>query len=522
VTSPLVTAAPGTRRRAPAPFLALVPFALGGGLLEALAFPPFGAWPVAFAAVATLAVLMRSAARPRDAVALGLAYGLAFNLVTLSWQASVLVASYLGLAAVEAAYVGVLGGLLYAVRSLRWTPLASASCWVLVEALQARFPFGGFGWTRLGYAMVDTPLAGLYPLVGVAGVSFVVALIGHAAAHALATRSRRRAALAALTAAAGLLAGAAGAFVPGAPAGSPTIDVGWVQGGASGGGFYGLGEAGQTGLNHAAQTRTLMAAVAAGKYPKPAFIVWPENGTDNDPFVDPATNKLLADAVAAAGVPILVGVPTNGPGKGERQMTDLWWTNAGVTARYDKRDLVPFGEWIPFRDVLLPLIPILDVIGDQAIPGDAPGALRVTGPDGRPLTVGVAICYEVAFQQTVSDAVDAGAEVMVVGSNNAMFQGTPQIEQQFAITRVRAAELRRQILVVTTSGVSGLIDDHGRVVLRGADHVGDSGVVTLTRTTGRTPLLAGGWVVEYLIAALALAGAALGSMAARRRRRVGQ
>jgi len=85
---------------------------------------------------------------------------------------------------------------------------------------------------------------------------------------------------------------------------------------------------------------------------------------------------------------------------------------------------------------------------------------------------------------------------MVVGSNNAMFQGSPQIEQQFAITRVRAAELRRQILVVTTSGVSGLIDDHGRVVLRGADHVGDSGVVTLTRTTGRTPLLAGGWVVE--------------------------
>jgi apolipoprotein N-acyltransferase len=504
------------------PFGALVPFAIGGGLLESLAFAPFGAWPVAFVAVATLAILMRSVARPRDAVALGLAYGLAFNLVTLSWQASVLVASYLGLAAMQAAYFGLLGGLLYSVRSLRWTPLASACCWVMVEAVQARFPFGGFGWTRLGYAMVDTPLAGLYPLVGVPAVSFVVALVGHAAAWALASRSLRRAAVVTAIAAACFLGGAAGSFVPGAPAAAPTIDVGWVQGGASGGGFYGLGEAGQTGLNHAAQTRTLMAAVAAGKYPKPAFIVWPENGTDADPFVDPTTNKLLADAVADAGVPILVGVPTNGPGKGERQTTNLWWTNAGVTARYDKRDLVPFGEWIPFRDILLPAIPILDVIGDQAIPGDTPGALHVAGPDGRPLSVGVALCYEVAFPQTIFDAVDAGAEVMVVGSNNAMFQGTPQIEQQFAITRVRAAELRRQILVVTTSGISGLIDDHGRVVMRGAEHVGDSGVVTLTRTATRSPLLLGGWVVEYLIAGSAVVAAALGSLGALRRQRAGQ
>ncbi len=507
--------------RARASTALLLPFAIGGGLLGSTAFQPLGWWPAAFAAVFVLALVVRQAPRLRSALALGLAYGLSFNLVTLGWQAQILVASYLGLAAIQAVYFAVLAGLLYAVRDLRWTPLASAACWVLVEAVQARFPFGGFSWTRLGYTAVDTPLAGLYPLAGAPVVSFAVALVGHTAAWAVTSAPAarlRRAAIAGAVAVAVFLAGAAGTLVPGAPADAATIDVGWVQGGASGEGFYGLGEAGQTTLNHAAQTRTLMAQVAAGRYPSPAFIVWPENGTDSDPFVDATANKVLADAVADAGVPILVGVPTNGPEAGERQTTDLWWTNAGAVARYDKRDLVPFGEWIPFRDVLLPLIPILSVIGDQAIPGDKPGVLNVTGPDNRPLAVGVAICYEVAFADTMFDTANAGGEVVIVGSNNAMFQGTSQIEQQFAITRVRAAEMRREILVVTTSGISGLIDDHGRVVLRGAESVADSGVVTMTRTTVKSPELLGGWALEYVIAALGLAALAVAAVGAVRGR----
>ena len=244
------------------PFRTLVPFALGGGLMESLAFAPFGAWPLAFLAVATMALLMRNAARPRDAVALGLAYGLAFNLVTLDWQASVLVASYLGLAAIQAAYFGLLGGLLYSVRSLRWTPLASACCWVLVEAVQARFPFGGFGWTRLGYAMVDTPLAGFYPLVGVRAVS-------PSWWHCWATprrgswraRSRRRAAVAPGSSSACIRdrgAGVPSARAPRRPR-PPSTSAG-CRAAPPAAASTAWADAGLTAYNHAAETQRLLAS----------------------------------------------------------------------------------------------------------------------------------------------------------------------------------------------------------------------------------------------------------------------
>ena len=78
----------------------------------------------------------------------------------------------------EALFFGLLGLALSLVGRLRWWPLAAACCWVLVEFAYARVPFGGFGWTRIAYAAVDTPLAGFLPLIGVAGLSFVVALVG--------------------------------------------------------------------------------------------------------------------------------------------------------------------------------------------------------------------------------------------------------------------------------------------------------------------------------------------------------
>lgn len=451
-----------------------------------------------------------------DAVALGLVYGLAFNLTTLSWQSSVLVASYLGLAAVQAVFFAVLAGLLRAVKGLRSAPIAAALCWVAVEFAQARVPFGGFAWTRLGYAMIDTPLAGLLPLGGTPLVSFVVAIVGQLMAWTILSFSKRRLVT---TLSVGVLCFAAGGasplLTPPAPEG-PIINVGWVQGGASGGGFYGLGEPGETTVNHAVETRKLMDRVRSGELPRPEFIVWPENGTDMDPLIEASTKGALTEAVSQAGVPILVGVPTVGPHPGERQTTDLWWTSSGPTARYDKRNLVPFGEWIPFREILLPAIPMLSVIGEQAIPGDRPGALAVVDSAGHPLTVGVALCYEIAFDATMFDAPRAGADVMVVGSNNAMFQGTAQIEQQFAITRVRAAEMQRQVLVVTTSGVSGLIDERGRVTFQAPEHVPASGVVSLTRTTALSPEVRAGWLLEYAVTALAIV--CLGAAVVGRRR----
>ena len=77
----------------------------------------------------------------------------------------------------ESVFFGALGVALSLTARLRSWPVAAACCWVLVEFAYSRIPFGGFGWTRLAYAAVDTPLAGFLPFVGVTGVSFLVALL---------------------------------------------------------------------------------------------------------------------------------------------------------------------------------------------------------------------------------------------------------------------------------------------------------------------------------------------------------
>lgn len=134
--------------------------------------------------------------------------------------------------------------------------------------------------------------------------------------------------------------------------------------------------------------------------------------------------------------------------------------------------------------MLLPLIPALRYVGAQSVAGTDPGLLDVQLPDGRSITLGVLACFDVAFDPVVHDL--ATAQAVIVQSNNAMYQGTAQIEQQFAITRARAAELRRDTLVVTTSGITGLIDPTGRVTMKVTEPGPAVGVVQLGLRTGTT------------------------------------
>lgn len=483
-----------------------VVLALLSGLATGLAFQPFNLWPLAFLGVAGLSVSVLAAKGYRGAAGLGLIFGLSFLGLGLNWMQVIFLQAMFGLVGLESLFFVGLGLLIRLGGRSRWWPLLAAGSWVAIEFSYSHFPFDGFGWLRLGYAMVDSPLAWAYPLVGVLGVSLAVALIGQGLAWWLQRLTWRRASIAfAATAAIALVSSAGILVAPGAQSGS--VDVGWVQGGAPGGGVYGLGPARTITKNQLAQTVRLADQVDAGQLPTPAFVVWPENSTDADPFTDPETGRLVQAAVTRLQTPLLVGAILSGPAAGQRQTASLWWDPAtGVTASYIKRGIVPFGEWVPLRDLLLPLIPELAYVGDQSVAGDRPGVLDVRLADGRPLKVGVLVCYDLAFDSYAHDLATNGAQVVVVQSSNAMYQGTGQIDQQFAMTRARAMELRREVLVVTTSGVSGLINADGSIAFAVGDHASASGVVTLPERDGATPAI---WVSGWL-EALTLAGLLLG------------
>jgi len=120
------------------------------------------------------------------------------------------------------------------------------------------------------------------------------------------------------------------------------------------------------------------------------------------------------------------------------------------------------------------------------------------------MVVGVVLCFELAYDQTVQDTLTGGAQVSVVQSNNATYGGTGQVQQQFAITRARAMESRREIAVATTNSISGLVDRDGRVVTQTAEFTAASRVVQMPLRTALTPAVRFGAPLNGAISAAGL------------------
>jgi apolipoprotein N-acyltransferase len=488
------------------------------GVLTATGFAPFSWWPLAIIGSAGLTVVVLATTKWRFVLLHGYAFGLGLLGVGVGWMQVIFIQAMVALVAILAVYYLGLAALLRWSVQAPWWPLTAAAAWTITEFCFSRFPFGGFGWLRLGYTTVDSPLSWGLPVYGVAGAGFLAALLGQLLAWLLAEPTRRRGILTVAGLAASLGLSSLGLLVSAGP-NLGEVNVGWVQGGAPGGGVYGLGAPRTLTRNHVAESAKLAAQIDAGSLPRPDFVVWPENSTDLDPYRDAETGALVRQAVARFDRPVLVGTILDGPGLNERQTASLWWDPvAGETTRYIKRGIVPFGEWVPLRDLLEPLIPELRYVGAQSVAGTVPGVITPSLPDGRTLPLGVLVCYDLAFDNIVADTVTSGGQVLVVQSSNAMYQGTGQIDQQFAITRARAMELRREVLVVTTSGVSGLIEPDGSVRFQTSDHTAASGVVTLPQRQNLTFAAGYGWLVELAVVIAGLVGLAAGRFYGRMRR----
>jgi apolipoprotein N-acyltransferase len=469
------------------------------GVALGLSWQPYGLWPLLLVGIPAFTLAVRGV-RPVVAFGLGYLFGLAMLTLAVSWVHVLGTWIAAVLIIFMALFFGLLGVALTLVSRLRWWPLAAACCWVLIEYAYARIPFGGFGWSRIAYAAVDTPLAGFFPIIGVAGVSFVVALLGELIAWAVLTLwtarrggpTRRTYIVIPVAVALSLiLAGSALRLYQVEPEVSPagSVRVGIVQGNIPGRGIEAMGRARSVTNNHLSETIRLMTKARLGEIPEPDFLLWPENSTDIDPTVDPLTRLTVQAAADVADRPILVGAVMEGPGFDERQTAALWWDpDRGVLARYNKQNLVPFGEWIPFRAQLLPLIPLLQQVGAQSVPGTRPGVLDVA-VGGRPIKIGDVICFELAYDQTIYRSLRGGAQILMVQSNNATYGGTGQIEQQFAITRARAMESRREIAVATTNSVSGFITRDGAVATRTQEFTAQSMVVEMPLRSALTPAI---------------------------------
>ncbi|HEX7189644.1 MAG TPA: apolipoprotein N-acyltransferase [Actinomycetes bacterium] len=479
------------------------------GALVAVAFPPYDIWPLAPIGVAFLVLACRGVRR-RVGALLGLVHGLATFLPLLSWMTVIGPDAWILLALLEAAFLALMGALLPPVLWLPGWPAWVACLWVAQEAARDRLPFGGFPWGRLAFAETASPFT---PYAGMAGaplVSFVTALSGTLLAAALLAGLHRDRRIAALLAAGALVGPALGLVLPSGGGEGRPVTVALVQGGVPGVGMDFLGEREQVLRNHVDATHRLADAVRAGDTAAPDLVIWPENASDIDPFTDPSARRLIDAAVRDVGVPVLVGAVVDGPGPDHVSNTGVVWDpETGPGQRYVKRHPVPFGEYIPFRRQLSGLVQRLDQIPRDFFAADRPGNLTVG-----PAEVGDVICFEVAYDGLVRDVVTGGADVIVVQTNNATYNGTGQPQQQMAMSRLRAVEHGRSVLVAATSGISAVVAPDGTVVEQAPERTARTLVASVELHDERTlaTRLGGGpeWVLALLGAGIA-AAAALGA-----------
>jgi len=268
--------------------------------------------------------------------------------------------------------------------------------------------------------------------------------------------------------------------------------------------------------NHADATKALAARVRAGIAPAPDVVIWPENSTDQDPRLNPFIFSSIAQAVDAIGRPVLVGAVLQNP---VRNAGQLWRPGVGPGRSYIKRQLVPFGEVIPFRAFLTVFTSLPDLQPVNFTPGHRPVVFHL----GK-VQLGDVICYEVGFDGLVSSEVAAGANLLTVQTNDADFEldgQTGETLQQLAMAQVRAVEHNRSVVVASTTGVSAIIAPDGRFLARtGLWHraVIEQRVPLRTSTTLADRL--GGWP-EVILTGAAVAALAwmIASVVAERRRR---
>ena len=244
--------------------------------------------------------------------------------------------------------------------------------------------------------------------------------------------------------------------MPQAPAPSgPPLDVVVVQAGLRGG--HGLAQ-GQTTeqvfANHVRRTETL--ALTPG--PPPDLVVWGEGAADADPLSNPDRQAAVARAAAAAKAPILLGATTR-VDQDHLATEGLLYTPEGQLAdRYQKRRLVPFGEFVPFGSVLGRLIPATrEGVPYDKVPGQRLEPLLIDG-----VRVGPLICWESAYPADARQLTADGSQVLLIMTNNASFGTGAGPRQHLAAGQLRAVETGRTIVQAAVTGISAVIDPAGR------------------------------------------------------------
>jgi len=356
-------------------------------------------------------------------------FALTFNLVLLHWTSI---------------YVGSLPWIILATGlTLFYLPLVAVKrlgisffplIFIILEEIRNHFPFQGFGWARIAYSQADAPYARLAAHGGAVALSAITVLIGLSIYHA----SQKNIKIL-------ILLPIALVLIPMNVEMTGTTKALLVQGNVPELGLDFNSRAKDVFNNHVKETND---ALKSNK--KVDLILWPENAVDVDPFRDPEIFETLNTFTR----PLIVGAIVNRDK--EILNTSILWTKEKQNV-YIKQHLTPFGEYIPLRSLAAKISPLVEDVRDFS-PGNESVIFNIAGAKIAPI-----ICFELLDDQILHDAAKS-SNILAVQTNSATFGDSAESAQQLQITRIRAIEHSRNVLSVSTTGYSAVIDYNGQVL----------------------------------------------------------
>ena len=396
-------------------------------------------------------------------------FSFSFNAVLLHWTST-----YVGSTPWIILSFGL--SLLYLPLALvgRWGIAAYPLIFIILEEVRNRFPFGGFGWARVAYSQADAPYAAIASRGGAISLSAITLLIAGFAYFTLNKKVRLQ-----------LLIPILALLIPNNIAMVDQTSVLMIQGNVAELGLDFNARAKQVFANHVKQTR-----IALAEKKEVDFIVWPENAVD----VDPYSNKDVYEELESFDYPLIIGAIV---GKGEKLFnTSILWGEKTQDI-YLKQHLTPFGEYIPMRSLAKKISPLVNQVNDFS-PGNGKKIFTIGQARVAPV-----ICFELIDDQILAEAAK-GSNILVVQTNSATFGTSAESAQQLSITRIRAIEHSRNVISVSTTGISAVIDFQGKVLnqtsMGTAEHVfADIGLIEQSSPRDRYGDWAGVFTLIWLL-----------------------
>ena len=501
---------------------ALLVAAASGPIMDA-GFPDKGWWPLTFIGVG-LFLYTLIGRRVRASLLLGFIGGAGFYFTHIEWASR-----FLG--PVPMAALSILESLFYMLGAMaialayRWLPrvfptlvgrllllpVVVAGLWTAREAWASVWPYGGFAWGRVSLSQSESPINGLFSWLGVSGVSFVMVFTIALAVEII----RLPGAMQKLRGSTLVVAVLAGAFVfPSfqlSNTGSMTVAA--VQGNGKASYFDTTRKYGDL-LN--AQWNATLPLIADKE--DVDVVIWPESGTDIDPLANQSAADVLDYLSSELDAPVVTGAITE---RGEELFNSslLWEAGEGAEDIYDKRHPVPFGEYVPDREFWEPFAPdLIGMIGREYRPGTTDAVFDVRG-----VLAGINICFDIVDDQLMTDSINEGAQIMFAQSNNADFgfsadDYTDEGVQQLAIARVRALELGRTVVNVSTVGTSAIIGPDGETINQLPVYEAATMVNSVPLSDTVTPAVVFGRHIEWFVSWIGGAALLVSALALRKRR----